>query len=146
MFYTEGRKFWIMDLILTSCVRQILILEQNAAGMVFVPFALLLSWKQARGRGARDFCIAGGIPGHCIGKVLFAHSLVKIDPSCQAACIPMMLSLHGKKELFCFSKHENSKYSGIVWFGGFVSFLVKLIKVFWILFWNQPVHKPQIIN
>lgn len=30
--------------------------------------------------------------------------------------------------------------------GGFVSFLVKFIKVFWILFLNQPVHKPQIIN
>lgn len=60
-----------------------LIWEQNAAGMVFVPFALLLPWKRVRGRGARDFYIAGGIPGQCIGKVLFAGSLVIIASSCQ---------------------------------------------------------------
>lgn len=114
--------------------------------MVSVPFALLLPWKQARGRGARDFCIAGGIPGQCIGKVLFTGSLVTIAPSCQPAYIPMMLSLHGVKVLFCFCKHGSSKYSGNVSFGVFLSFWVKHIKVFWILFWNKPVHKSQILN
>lgn len=88
-----------------------LIWEQTA-GLFSIPFALLLRRKGARGRGARDFCIAGGIPGQCIGNVIFVGSFSTIAPSVNQHTYLWCYSYLVNKNYSSFSKHGNSKYPG----------------------------------
>lgn len=120
------------------------LIREQTTDLFSIPFALLLWRKGARGRG-RGFCIAGGTPGQCIGKVLFVGSFSTIAPSVnQHAYLWYYLCLINNN-ISSFSKHGNNKIPRQMW-DVFHSFAVKHIKVFWIFCWNQPVHKCQIIN
>lgn len=93
------------------CNPETLIWEQTA-GLFSIPFALLLRWKGARGRGARDFCIAGGIPGQWIGNVLFVGFLSTIAPSVKQHAYLWCYSYLANNNYSSSSKHGNSKYAG----------------------------------